>query len=116
MKIYYAHPISLYNTEQEQRDIATLDGLGFTIHNPNYTGNESKYQEKGMDIFKELIAGCDAIAIRAFPDGSISSGVANEIIMAQDLNMAVIELPTAILKRTLSVDETRQYLKEAGAR
>ena len=28
MRVYYAHPLSLYDTPQETRDIATLEALG----------------------------------------------------------------------------------------
>jgi len=34
-KIYYAHPLNIYNTAQEKRNIATLESLGFEVVNPN---------------------------------------------------------------------------------
>ena len=35
MTVYYAHPMAIYGTPQEDRDIETLENLGFTVVNPN---------------------------------------------------------------------------------
>lgn len=114
MKIYYAHPISIYNTPQERRDVAALEAMGFDIVNPNSVANEAAYRINGMAHFESLVTSCALLAFRAFPDGSIPAGVAKEIVMAG--SRPIIELPSSVSKRTLSVDQTRQFLAESGTR
>jgi nucleoside 2-deoxyribosyltransferase len=116
--IYYAHPMNLYDTKQEQRDIETLEKIGFTILNPNQKIHqvECKKREDVMDYFFELISDCDAIAIRSFPDGMLSAGVAAELDYAIRLGLPAIELPTGVSKRTLTIEQTRETLRELGNR
>lgn len=112
MKVYYAHSMSIYNTPQEQRDIDLLESIGFEVVNPNKEIHNQGYKDQGMQYFVELVNECDIIAFRAHPDGSIPAGVAKEI----DTGKPVIELPSMVSMRVLSVDQTRQYLKEVGQR
>lgn len=114
MKVYYAHPISLYGTKQEQRDIETLKALGLEIINPSDDEKQKLYQEKGIEAFRQFVDGADCIAFRAFHDGSIGAGVAQEIKWAE--GKPVIELPVGLTRRTLSVEATREILKESGHR
>lgn len=114
--VYYAHPISLYGTKQEQRDIDTLEALGFSVLNPNSAVHEAGYAEKGMQYFEELVSGCQALAFRAFPDGGIPAGIFKEVNAAKEKNIPVLELPSAMSRRSLSVDATREALREAGCR
>lgn len=115
--IYYAHPISLYNTTQEQRDMNTLHTLGFTVINPNQPVHQEEYNEWGMEYFEKLIkTHADGLVFRAFPDGSISAGVAQEIAIAEKCLYPIIELPVAIARRTLNVKETKDTLLECGYR
>lgn len=116
MKIYYARPISLYNTKQEERDFLLLTQLGLNIVNPNKQELQLKYQTEGMDVFTAAVKDCDALAFRSFLDGKISAGVMKEINTAIELGKPVIELPTITSKRVLSVDDTREYLKLSGHR
>jgi hypothetical protein len=116
MKIYYARPINLYNTPQDERDIKTLEGLGFETLNPNKAALQERYKTEGMDVFLQAVTECDAIAFRAFPDLTISAGVKKEIDKAIELGKPVIELPTITSSRVLSVDDTREYLKLIGNR
>ena len=112
MKIYYAHSISIYNTSQEKRDIKSLESLGFDVVNPNKEIHQENYRSKGMDYFVELVNSCDAIAFRAHPNGDIPAGIYKEI----QADKPIIELPSSINGRKLTVDETREYLKEVGFR
>ena len=116
MKIYYARPITIYNTPQEKRDIELLEKLGFEVFNPNKEALQKKYKELGMTVFTEIVSECDALAFRTFPDGSISAGCVKEIVVAQEKGIPIIELPSAISKRSLSVDATREYLSNSGQR
>lgn len=117
-KIYYAHPISIYNTKQEDRDIELLNKLfpDHLIYNPSKDENASDgYEMCGMDYFFGEITDCSILAFRSFPDGNIPKGVYSEIEAAKELEMPVIELPS-YYNRKLSVDDTRQYLIESGCR
>lgn len=67
-------------------------------------------------IFKPLVQDCNLLAFRGLPDGTIPSGVAQEIAWARQELIPVIELPSAITRRTLTLDATREYLKEIGQR
>jgi hypothetical protein len=127
-KVYYAHCLGLYNTPQERRDIDTLLFFDFIVVNPNCAEVQEKCDwikansvqpdpgAEVMEYFKKFALECDAIAFRALPDGSIPAGVAKEIAMFKAEDKPVIELPTAVLKRTLSVESTREYLGEVGYR
>jgi hypothetical protein len=115
--VYYAHPISIYGTSQENRDMGDLIRLGFDPYNPNCAEMEAKYQHtKDMAVFREAVSGCEALAFRAFPDGSIPAGIAKEIAWAVEMGKPVFEMPSAITRRALSVDATREVLRECGKR
>lgn len=116
MKIYYARPISLYNTKQEERDLLLLTQLSLDILNPNKAELQRRYDIEGMDVFTSAVKDCDALAFRSFQDGKISAGVKKEIDAALELGKPVIELPTITSVRVLSVDDTREYLKLLGSR
>lgn len=116
MTVYYARPINLYNTPQDERDIALLKSMGLDIINPNKEELSKRYAVEGMNVFIEAMKDCDALAFRSFPDGKISAGVYKEITQAQQDGKIVFELPTLTSSRILSVDDTREYLKLLGAR
>jgi len=120
-KIYYAHCQAIYNTPQEKRDVDLLEELGFEVINPNapeHIGAVQKMKSREphinvMEYFYSLVKQCDALAFRALPDGSIPAGVGGEL---NNLSIPVIELPSGISRRVLTVDQTREYLKEIGQR
>ena len=125
MRIYYAHCQAIYGTKQDQRDVETLKALGFEVVNPS---DEQHVQmarnmkcagvpsERVMEYFTGLVDSCDAVAFRALPDGAIPAGVAKEVERAVSEGKPVIELPSCILRRVLTVEQTREYLKEIGQR
>ena len=120
LKIYYAHCLAIYNTPQEKRDIETLKKLGFEVVNPNEKIHQENAQkikaenpDRVMNYFYRLVGECDAIAFRALPDGAIPAGVGGEI---KNLGIPVIELPSGIKRRVLTVEQTREYLEEVGQR
>lgn len=123
-KIYFARPLSNYNTKQDERDIQLLENLGFEIINPNKEELQKKVDELRnnnpdkdyMYVFTDIVKTCDALAYRSFVDLKISAGVMKEIETAVDLKLPVFELPTITIQRRLSVDETRQYLSYLGQR
>lgn len=116
MKVFYAHCKSIYNTPQEERDIAILQSLGFDVINPNSKYHDEQYALKGMAYSGELITQVDAVAFRSLPEGHISAGVAYEIETANRQGKVVIELPSYSHRHIMDVDETRQYLHEVGER
>lgn len=126
MICYYAHCKALYNTVQEERDLGILSVLFAGIINPNSPKFEEQCrasQERGetgayrlKTIFRPAIEQVDVLVFRALPDGSIPSGVAFEIEVAEQHHIPVIELPSAIRRRRLSYEETIAYLREVGQR
>ncbi len=115
MKIYYAHPLSLFNTPTEKRDVKTLESLGLEVVNPNHPDHQAGYEQHGMEYFRAIVAGCDAVAFRAFPEGSIGAGVHKEITEFAETK-PVIELPCGVARRGLTVEETREHLGDCGQR
>jgi|ERR1041384_232039 hypothetical protein len=128
MKVYYAHCLEIYGKEQEKRDIATLKALGFEVINPSEPVHVEGYRREGMNYFTQLIENqADALAFRATASGLIPAGVAKEIEAARrkyvfkgnepdQFGIPVFEIPTGILRRSLSVDETKEYLRDVGVR
>lgn len=116
MKVYYARPINLYNTPQDERDIELLKSLNFDVLNPNKQELQERYKTEGMDVFLQAVSDCDIIAFRSFPDMKISAGVKKEIDKAIELGKIAIELPTITSDRILSVEDTRAYLSYLGNR
>jgi len=132
MRIYYAHSMGLYGTKQEERDIVLLESLGFDVLNPGmsehvegciaYSKSYGRQLERQdgprlrMEYFKVLVAECNVLAFRALSDGSIPAGVMTEIRVAKDKGMAIIELPSGLARRALSVEATIEHLRESGER
>jgi hypothetical protein len=108
LRAYYAHHMALYNTPQEARDVEFLESLGFEVVNPN----AAPYAGREFNDYLSLAADCDLVAFRALPDGSITCGVAQEIKMGPP----VIELPSGINRRTLTIQQTLETLRELGER
>lgn len=111
--VYYAHAMSLYGTIQEKRDLETLQALGFEVLNPNSPEHQA---HTDMPYYLSLVAQCGALAFRAMPDGSITAGVSQEIGQALSLLCPVFELPSGIIRRTLTIPETKEVLRELGQR
>jgi hypothetical protein len=116
MKVYFARSISQYGSKQDLRDIELLHTLGFEVADPSTPDNQERYTQEGMDWFLQMVTECDMLIFRAHPDGSIPAGVSAEIKEAMASNLFVLEMPNGIAKRTLSVDETREYLRNIGFR
>ena len=128
MKVYYAHCQAIYHTPQEQRDINLLQQLGLIVLNPSEDTYSRKVKEikeghpdcgrseRVMRYFYDLVDECDVLAFRALPDGRIPAGVVGEIEQARKGNKAIIELPSGMLSRAMSVEQTREYLAEVGQR
>lgn len=139
MKIYYAHCSHLYGTAQEARDLETIVALFGSGHvevvNPGSkdiadrveaykadyaaspTGQYADSSEAVMhEVFKVLVEDADALVFRATSNGPITAGVHREIGWARACGKPVLELPSAISRRGLTVEQTREYLREVGQR
>ncbi len=117
-KIYYAHPINIYGSKQELRDMETIRKLfqSTLIYNPSTDSNaEEGYKELRMKYFENIVKECSMLVFRSFVDGKIPSGVMFEIDMAKKIGIPIIELPN-YYNRRLNVDDTRQYLVDIGCR
>ena len=121
MRVYYARPISLYGTKQEERDIKLINSIRngnvtWELINPNKEELQERYKTEGMDVFFEAMKDCDGLVFRSFQDGKISAGVKKEIDKAIEMGKFVFELPTITSQRVLSVEDTRAYLSLSGHR
>ena len=79
MIVYFAHPVSDYDTAYEA-DV--LRGLRFEFTdavNPNAPEHEAAYHQHGMAHFLQVCAGCAECFFSAFPGGIIGAGVAKEV-------------------------------------
>jgi hypothetical protein len=119
MKCYYSHCKAIYDTPQEDRDIDLLERLGYEVVNPNMKIHREMCEDfgsGGMDYFIGQVMKCDVLAFRSLPNGEIPAGVWTEIRTALDNIIAIFELPRFYNRTILSVDATRDYLKEVGQR
>ena len=118
MRIYYAHCIAIYGKPQESRDLADLQALfpNDEIYNPNCVECAEGYKTSGMQFFEDLLQTMDAVVFRALPDGQIPAGIYKEVATAKKLSRPVLELPSCLSRRELTVEQTREYLSEAGQR
>lgn len=123
-KIYFAHPVTDYNTEREARGVRTLELVGYEVINPNGSEHENSYSKEGMEYFKRIVKGCGALAFMRFPEGQIGAGVAKEIGWAHEEGSPVFELsdegrrmsyrsiePITLEPDVLSVDATRALIR-----
>jgi len=118
-KIYYAHPISMYETPLEQEDLDMLKRLHplAIIYNPATDLKSNKgYKKYGMEYFYKIIDDCVYLYFRSFSNGKIGAGVWGEIKRAKSVHCEVIEIPTLSKDRKLSIEDTREYLKHDGKR
>lgn len=125
MKIYYAHPMSWYDTSAEKEDIVKLNRLGYEVLNPNqkkYSDMVNQMRRSNSDadimsIFTKLVKSCDAIAYRPFKDDTIGAGVAREVLDALVMEKKIINLSTMKqelfhMNQILSIDDTRSKIKK----
>jgi hypothetical protein len=123
--MYYAHCQSIYNTQQEERDINAIRMLGWMPVNPNahaYNMHVKRMKEAGltsehvMGFFTAIVRSCKALAFRSLPDRNLPAGVGREIAVAEAEGIVVVELPSMYDRKIMGVNETRRYLEECGQR
>jgi hypothetical protein len=115
-RAYYAHPLSLYGSEQEKRDVDLIESMGYECLNPNSAACDAGYKRYGMEYFIDLVKSCRVLFFRGFPDCTVPAGIGEEINYARSAKIPVLELPNAISRRILNVEATRETLREVGSR
>lgn len=112
MKVYYAHCMDIYYTEEERNDVIHLGQAGFEVINPSDKIWKPHWESKGMDFAKELIEVCDVVIFKRIPDGRISGGVDVEIEMAKELGIPVLEYQSDC-SNTMTRTETKEYIRHS---
>jgi hypothetical protein len=80
-RIYFAHPVSDYDTEREGEFVSLIHKAfpGSHVVNPNGEDHKEAYALQGMSYFEELVCECEALVAAPFPDGTWGMGVWKEI-------------------------------------
>ena len=130
--IYFAHPMSHYNTTFEHACIRAIESHFFTVEfeimNPNrkwlsnlYLNRLASGDKDSFEIFREIVRSCDATVGAKFWDGSLGAGVAEECHTAKQANKQVLLLDNKFNfsdfqslddYTVLSIPETRQRREE----
>lgn len=102
IKLYFAHPINVYNTDLEamliERIAHTPEFSKFVLENPNTDAHTHAYEARKkqttdpMVYFEEVVATCDALVFLAFRDGKIGGGVWREILAAEHNGLSLFEI------------------------
>lgn len=114
MKVYYAHPISMYGSALESTDIAFLRRVGLTVVNP---AKLSKFVEPmnstdRMNYFYRLVRECDCLAFRSFPDGMVGAGIQFEIGSMESKGGMIFEIrPVVAPTRWMTTKATQERLR-----
>ncbi len=93
MKIYYAHAMCIYGTNDEEEEIQQIrqNFPGHSIVDPGtYTSNPEKRRDT-MEYCKKLVSGCDKLVFTRLL-GKITAGVGIEINHALVSGKIVYEL------------------------
>lgn len=99
MKIYYAHAMCKYGTDDEQEELEHIR-KNFPDHSIVDPGSYSNNPEKHLDSMnycKRLVSGCDMLVFTRLL-GKITSGVGIEINHALSENKMVFELKKGKIK------------------
>jgi hypothetical protein len=106
MKVYFAHPISSYRTEQEAQIIRALEDMGLIVINPSdrqhqdaveeiqaqYAHDRNEGSRMVMEYFVKVCNACDGCVMLTFPDGSLGAGIVKEVQSFLDKGKKVQEV------------------------
>ena len=120
-KIYYAHTMTTYYSQEEANAVELLESMGYEVVNPS-----DKKIVEGVELFKranpsknymeyffDVVKTCDLLAFSAADDDKLTSGVVKEVLYALSTRMPVIEIHTIDSlnpERFMSLEKTREYL------
>lgn len=128
MKIYYARPIWHYDKGQDTTVLEILNRMPITVIDPNQEKYQKEYEERGMDVFLELVENSDMFVFKRTINGNITPGVYKEMLKAQECKIPIFDITdlqsfnlgfsnwSKIRGRVLSVEKTRQIIKDYGIR
>ncbi len=130
--IYFAHPINTYDTKYESLSISSIKDMfpkstiinpGEEFHINSFKDYVSNDPEEYMGYFRDLVNTCSVIVYLPFTDGKIGAGVRYEIfhlhkrfdeiyeINPNDFTIRKVSMGY-VNDNTLSIDETRQRIKQ----
>lgn len=91
---YFAMPVTYYKDPGLKNDVELLKELGYDTYVPSSPEDEAGYKAFGMAYFTDLIEikQFGALFFRSFANGGIGAGVANEIGVAFNLDIPVMEV------------------------
>lgn len=131
-RLYFGHPINVYNTGLEQellREIRT-QFVGWIVENPNQPHHDEAYmarKKSGQNpmgyFFDEVLPECDGGIFMPFRDGKFGAGVAGEAknlavrgcsIWQIDHLGNVSQWDPNDESTVLSIDDTRARVRESG--
>lgn len=116
MKAFYSRPINLYGTLEDQRNIDSIKSLGYEVIDTESEEIQAEYSRKGMDVFFDLIKNTDVLFFKCALNMQITQGVYKHIVFASDNGIPVLEIPTILNARVMSLEDTRKYLQLTGKR
>jgi hypothetical protein len=99
MKIYYAHAMCIYGTDDEQEEIDHIrkNFPDYAIVDPGSYSNNPEKRRDSMNYCKKLVSQCDALVFTRLL-GKITAGVGIEINHALTENKMVFELKKGKIK------------------
>ncbi len=108
MRVYHAHAICTYGSQQEQIEIMSIKAnfLECTIVDPGSYENSVEKRNDGMEFCKRLVNTCDCLVFsRLF--NKITAGVGKEINHALSQNKLVYELKDGKVER---IEKSVKYI------
>ena len=105
-KIYYAHSMQIYNTEQEKKELKYLNIL--SKHNVIDPNDKTFPENKGILPFLKAINKCDILVCSEF-NNYIGFGVYQEILFALGKGMPCFVIRKKKLKKIKYVDIHDKY-------
>ena len=127
MRIYFAHPTSMYDTpvERELQQRYQQFNPAHSVENPNQAKHSEGYAAGGMDYFVGLCNQLDGVFFAPFANGKLGAGVAKEVNSFLEREAPVYEydrkngtfreVESLAGFSVMSVDETRAAIRHERA-
>jgi len=87
-KVYYSHPMLLYNTQREKEELEFLRSLSDKVICPN---NDIGYCQRGIKGYLNIVRWADLVVVSTI-NGILTSGIFAEVKYALKLNIPVKKL------------------------
>ena len=114
MKIYYAHAMCIYGTEDEEFEIQQIrqNFPDHSIVDPGTYANNPEKRRDTMEYCKKLVSGCDKLVFTRLL-GKITAGVGIEINHALESGKIVYELKN---NKTKQIKKPVKYISRENTR